>query len=194
MKRWPSGNTIAWALALALAWSACPVWAQQPRFETAEAAVEAMNKAMQAGDWKAAAAIFDTQAIKDFRAMLMPVIDGLPQDQADAMVKTIFAAPSAASLRKQSDAEFFSGFMGGLMAMAGGKIEDTQVIGSVTEGESTRHVVVRNRVSAMGLSMTKMEVVSALNTPQGWRLQLKGDMKGMAETMARRLRATPKAD
>ena len=168
MKRWPSGNTIAWALALALAWSACPVWAQQPRFETAEAAVEAMNKAMQAGDWKAAAAIFDT--------------------------KTIFAAPSAASLRKQSDAEFFSGFMGGLMAMAGGKIEDTQVIGSVAEGESTRHVVVRNRVSAMGLSMTKMEVVSALNTPQGWRLQLKGDMKGMAETMARRLRATPKAD
>ena len=76
------------------------------------------------------------------------------------------------------------------MVMAGSKIEDTQVIGSVAEGESIRHGVVRNRVSAMGVSMTKMEVVSARETQEGWRLQLKGDTKGMAETMARRLRGT----
>ena len=38
--------------------------------------------------------------------------------------------------------------------------------------------------------MTKMEVVSARETKEGWWLQLKGDMKGMAETMARRLRGT----
>ena len=105
MKRWSSGNTIAWALALALAWSACPVWAQQPRFETAEAAVEAMNKAMQAGDWKAAAATFDTQAIKDFRAMLMPVIDSLPQDQADAMVDQAEAEGDAMEADAEAQAE-----------------------------------------------------------------------------------------
>lgn len=80
------------------------------------------------------------------------------------------------------------------MAMAGGKIEDTQVIGSVAEGESIRHVVVRNRISGMGVSMTKMEVVGARETKEGWRLQLKGDMKGMAETIARRLRGTHAGD
>ena len=54
---------------------------------------------MLAGDWDAAAATFDPEALRDFRAMLMPVLDSLPAEQADAMVKTVFAAPSAASLR-----------------------------------------------------------------------------------------------
>ena len=78
------------AFAVSLACSAFPAWAQQPRFETPEAAVEAMNQAMLAGDWDAVAAI------------LMPVVDSLPAEQADVMVKTIFAATSAASLREEA--------------------------------------------------------------------------------------------
>lgn len=57
---------------------------------------------MQAGDWDAVAAAFDPGALRAFRAILMPVVDSLPQDQADAMVKTIFAATSAASLRDEA--------------------------------------------------------------------------------------------
>lgn len=90
------------AFAVSLACSAFPAWAQQPRFETPEAAVEAMNQAMLAGDWDAVAATSDPEALRDFRAILMPVVDSLPAEQPDVMVKTIFAATSAASLREEA--------------------------------------------------------------------------------------------
>ena len=57
----------------------------------------------------------------------------------------------------------------------------------VAEGADVRHVVTRSKVAAQGIEMTKMDVVSLRRTPQGWRVQLKGDMTGMAELMKRRL-------
>lgn len=182
MTRWKTA-----ALAIALACGSSGALAQSVRTASPEAMVEAMSRAMAAGDWTAAAASFDPQALKDFRALLMPVLERLPADQAEAMAASVFSRQSVARLRNGSDAEFFAAFMAGMMAMGGGRLEASQVIGSVAEGSDLRHVVVRNRASASGLSMTKMEVVSVRRTPEGWRVLLKGEMKGLAEAMVRRL-------
>lgn len=178
-------------LPVLLATSALPLQAQAPApaaaANTPQATVAAMNQAMERGDWKAAAAQFDPQALKDFRAMLMPVIDAAPAAQRETMVKTMFDIGSLDELKRASDGDFFASYMGGILSLAGGKLVSNDIIGEVAEGADVRHVVTRSRVAAQGIEMTKMDVVSLRRTPQGWRVQLKGDMTGMAELMKRRL-------
>lgn len=178
-------------LSIIFATLALPAARAQPvPADTPEAVVTAMNASMAAGDWQAAAAWFDPQALQDFRAMLAPLVDTVPEAQQGLMVAMLFDGNSVDSLKRASDAEFFASFMAGMMRMSGGKLERNDIIGSVAEGDELRHVVTRATASAEGVRITKMEVVSLRKTPHGWRAMLKGDMTGMVEALKSRMGAT----
>lgn len=163
--------------------------ARQAPADSPEAVVVAMNEAMAKGDWKASATWFDPKALKDFRAMLAPVLDAVPNGQGGSMIAMLFDAESADSLKRASDAEYFASFIAGTMRMSGSELESNEIIGSVAEGDDLRHVVTRSTASAQGVRITNMEVISLRKTPQGWRVLLKGDMTGMVETLKSRLGA-----
>ncbi|MDO5609311.1 MAG: hypothetical protein Q4G62_00770 [Pseudomonadota bacterium] len=175
-------------LSIILAMLALPAARAQPvPTDTPEAVVAAMNASMAVADWQAAAAWFDPQALQDFRAMLAPLVDAVPDAQQSVILAMLFAGSSAEDLKRASDAEFFASFMAAMMR---GKLEDNDIIGSVAEGDELRHVVTRATASAEGVRITKMEVVSLRKTPHGWRAMLKGDMTGMVEALKSRMGAT----
>ena len=80
-----------------------------------------------------------------------------------------------------------------MMQTSGGKLEGQEILGGISEGAERRHMVVRSTASAMGVSITQMEVVSLNLTPQGWRLALSGKIDGMAKAL-QQLLAKPEAE
>lgn len=182
-------------LSLLLACLPLPAFAQTaPATDTPEAAAAALYAAMQRGDWKGAAALFDPAALKEFRGTMAPLLElGADGAQAEALAM-MFGGLEPAELKAASDTAFFAAFFGGIVASTGVKLDQQQVLGSVAEGD-VRHVVTRNTVSGMGIRLTQMEVVSARKTADGWRVLLSGEMKGMAEVLSQRLKmeAAPEA-
>ncbi|MGY0504109.1 hypothetical protein [Luteimonas sp. e5] len=176
-------KTLNFLLAIVLALGLPVARAQHATTDTPESVVAAMNTSMMAGDWNAAAAWFDPQALQDFRAMLAPLIETTPAEARAALLGTLFDVESADALSGVSDAEFFASFMTGLMRTSGGMVEAAQIIGSVAEGDDLRHVVTRSTASAQGVRVSRMDVVSLRRTPQGWRALLKGDMTGLVEAL-----------
>lgn len=184
-----------WALA-ALLWAplaqaadaAAAVDLSQP-----EAVVEAMSGRAQARDWKGVAALFDPAALKDFRGLLAPLVALAAKEAPEAgagpdpRLALLFAGMDAKQLAGASDADFFAAYMGGMVNMAQADVGKTEILGSVAEGEDRRHVVVRSTASAMGIAITKMQVVSLRHRAEGWRIELSGDVRGMAEAMNRQL-------
>ena len=191
----PSLLVLGLVLVLALP---APLRAQQaPVADTPEAAVGAMYAAMQRKDWKAAAAAFDPAALKEFRAMMAPIL-ALGEGQADGQgeagsqaLSALFGGLDPGALKTASDAEFFAAFFSGVIGASGVELKGQQVLGSVPEGEDVRHVVTRSSAAGMGVEMTKMEVVSMRRTAGGWRAMLSGELKGIAEAL--RMRMQPAA-
>lgn len=169
-------------LALAMLCLAPAAQAQQAVDTTRpEAVVAEMSARMRAGDWAAAAALFDDEALRSFRGMMAPLLASTPETEA-GFAKALGVADIAA-LAQSTDAEFFAAFMRGLMARSQAKLEAPQILGGVAEGADVRHVVMRNRVSAMGMSMTKMEVVSLRRRGEAWKVLLSGEIEGMAKAL-----------
>lgn len=138
---------------------------------------------MRAGEWERAAETFDPAALKQFREMLGPLIEG---PVGEGMVGTFYGAgKTAADVRKLNDAAFFAGFMKTLAGGIGVSLKNQEILGSVPEGADRLHLVTRASVEAMDIRMTQMEVVTMNRTPQGWRLALSGKFDGMAQALRR---------
>lgn len=150
-----------------------------------EAVAAELYTRLKASDWKGAAALFDDGALKSFRGMLQPIADAASaSDQGGSAA--LFGEIKPEALKQASDAEFFAMFMGNMMSRLsslGGGLGPSQVIGSVAEGEDLRHVVTRTNAKAMGISVTKMEVVSMRRHGDAWKVLLNGEMEGMAKAI-----------
>ncbi|WP_242107002.1 hypothetical protein [Luteimonas aquatica] len=150
-----------------------------------EAVAAELYARIKASDWKGAAALFDEDALKRFRGMLQPVVDAASASGQPG-ANALFDGADPASLKQAGDAEFFAAFMGGMMARLssmGGGISASQILGSVPEGEDLRHVVTRTSATAMGIGITKMEVVSLRRRGGAWKVLLNGEIEGMAKAM-----------
>ena len=181
----------AFALLLALF---VPSARAQAVADSPEAVAEAMYARMQAGDMRGVAALFDPAALKEFRGMMAPVVELLADQDAPAEAfEPLLGKVAPGQLKSASDADFFATMLGGIIGRSGARLESQQVIGSVAEGADLRHVLTRNTTSAMGMTFTKMEVVSLHRVDGAWRVLLNGDIKGMAEVMGRSLRAASDA-
>lgn len=150
-----------------------------------EAVATELYTRLKASDWKGAAALFDDGALKSFRGMLQPIADAASASDQEAGA-ALFGGIKPEALKQASDAEFFAMFMGNMMSRLsslGGGLGPSQVIGSVAEGEDLRHVVTRTNAKAMGISITKMEVVSMRRHGDTWKVLLNGEMEGMAKAI-----------
>ncbi len=180
------GRFAALALALSLTFANTSSFAADlVATDTPETVLRESYRRMQASDWKATAETFDPAALKQFREMLMPILDAAGESDASGGLLTMFfgADVTPESLKTKSDQEFFSGFVGSMMRASGGSLEGQDVLGGVAEGPDRMHVVVRSKAAAMGISITKMEVVTMNKTAAGWRLALSGEMEGMVQAL-----------
>jgi hypothetical protein len=161
----------------------------RPEMSAEEVAAEAYAR-MRAGDWPSAAEAFDPAALKQFRDMMAPMLEG---PVGEAMAGMFFGAGSSGSdLAKMNDAAFFAGFMRTVSDGSGARLDGQDILGKVPEGPDRQHLVTRATAEAMGLRMTQMEVVTLNRTPQGWRLALSGELEGMAQALRRASASAPK--
>lgn len=160
-----------------------------PEMSAEQVAAEAYAR-MRAGDWPSAAEAFDPAALKQFRDMMAPMLEG---PVGEAMAGMFFGAGSSGSdLAKMNDAAFFAGFMRTVSSGTGARLDGQDILGKVPEGPDRQHLVTRTTAEAMGVRMTQMEVVTLNRTPQGWRLALSGELEGMAQALRRASASTPK--
>jgi hypothetical protein len=170
------------ALYCAMLWSTGPAAAAAltPEMSAEQVAREAYAR-MRAGDWAAAAETFDPAALKQFRGMVGPLLERPVGEGVLGMFHD--DGKLSADTGKMSDAEFFAGFVRGLMLGSGANLNGQDILGAVPEGPDRMHLVTRSSVEAMGIHLTQVEVVTLNRTPQGWRLALNGKLDGMAQAL-----------
>lgn len=87
-----------------------------PDMSAEEVAAESYAR-MRAGEWERAAETFDPAALKQFRDMLAPLIEG---PVGEGMVGMFYGAgKTAADVRKLNDAAFFAGLVRTLVGGVG---------------------------------------------------------------------------
>jgi hypothetical protein len=151
-----------------------------PHMSAEQVAAEAYAR-MRDGEWRAAADTFDPAALKQFREAIAPIMNGAA---GGAMAGMFFGeGKTAADIATMTDAAFFADFIRTVSATAGAGLKGQDILGSVSEGPDRQHLVTRASAEAMGIRVTKMEVVTLNRTPQGWRLALSGELEGMAQAL-----------
>ena len=171
---------------------ACPLLAAEltPDLSAEQVAAESYAR-MSAGEWDRAAETFDPAALKQFRDMIAPILEGA---MGEGMVDMFYGAGKTADdVRKMNDTAFFAGFMRNIAGGVAVNLKGQEILGSVPEGADRLHLVTRASVEAMDIRMTQMEVVTMNRTPKGWRLALSGKFDGMAQAMRKAGEARPEA-
>ncbi len=62
-----------------------------------------------------------------------------------------------------------------------------EVLGSIPEGDSVRHVIARAYIAVGEISMQEMEVISFKKTGETWGILMSGKIKGMAQQIRKAL-------
>lgn len=170
-------------VALASAWALPSIAAPlRPEMTPEEVNDEAFARLI-AKDWAGYVDTFDPVALREFRQTIGPVFE---MEQATVVAFRLFARPPA-ELKRMSDREFFIAFLGTTLGGALGEakfdLEMPRVLGSVSEGPDTVHLVVRTSGRGLGMQMTQMEVITLQRTAQGWRMRLNGELEGLGRTL-----------
>jgi hypothetical protein len=169
-------------LSLSMLAFACPLLAAEltPDLSAEQVAAESYAR-MTASEWDSAAETFDPAALKQFRGMIAPILEG---PMGEGMIGLFYGAGKTADdIRRMNDTAFFAGFMRNIAGGVAVSLKGQEILGSVPEGADRLHLVTRGSVEAMDIRMTQMEVVTMSRTPQGWRLALSGKFDGMAQAM-----------
>ena len=161
-------------LALLLALAAAPD-AHAQDAAGAEAAVEAYIAAFNDGDFEGAAELMDPVELEQFVALLGPLME-------------LSGAPDNAGPVPQSAPGAFAWFLETMGGMAPGMTDamqtaDADILGSVAEGDSLVHVVMRTRASVMGIDAEQVSITSARRRDGRWVVALSGDLQTFAQTM-----------
>lgn len=149
--------------------------------DSASAEAAAYFDALRQKDYARAAAHFDPAALREFSETTSFVKDLPPALQRDFLMAFFGPSATLASVDALSDAERFAAFLRVVMESAPGVVfHGVTVIGEVPEGEELRHVVTRSRVSASGIDLDAVEVISFRQSDGKWRVLMSGKMKGLA--------------
>jgi hypothetical protein len=152
--------------------------------ESPEAAVRDYLAALPERGLSAAPDYMHPEELVRFKAMLLPIFqpDGAPNHRQ--LIAEIFGAEETSqSVSSMTPAAFMRGFLrvgDRQLAKIGMRLEPSEVVGSVPEGEIV-HVIVRTRTRASELKTTQLEVVSVKKDGSSWKLMLSGRYEGMAE-------------
>lgn len=129
-------------------------------------------------------------ALQEFKTMLMPVYAAENAAGGRQLLDVTFSPEvQFAQLESMDPAAFMDGFMGLVVAQTGNapiRFDNLEVLGTINEGDA-RHVLTRMTLGAGDLAITQFEVLSFLPYEETWRLQLNGDMKGLAAALRNNL-------
>lgn len=129
-------------------------------------------------------------ALGAFKEMLVPVFEAeAAAGQGQLRAMTFGGAATIDDVRSQDPESFMNGFMNIVAAQAGDariSFDKLEMLGVVSEGEQ-RHLLVRITVGADVVTLTEFEVLSFLPFEGSWRLQLNGEMQGLAAALASQL-------
>jgi hypothetical protein len=149
---------------------------------------------LREGEWGTVAELYDSQALADFKDMMSFILE-IPDEEATEVFSAIFGpGTTKEDLTAMSDSEFFSSFLGGVMAQTAviGQLDftDYKVLGSVPEGDDVRHVVTRMHVELGEIKVEAMEVISFRKRGDDWKILMQGKMKGVAEQLRKGFRSS----
>lgn len=176
------GLILGCALLLTLSFTESLVQAAEPpAAESPESVVRHYTEAIAAGQYLKATEFMHPEGLQKFRDALLPLLEKPAGDKAALRP---FEVSDTAALKKLSPAEFFAGYISGLVS-ASPVMKATLIsssltpIGSVPEGDLV-HVVCRAKLGLMGADTTKMEVVTLKRSNGSWRVLSNGDLEGLA--------------
>lgn len=173
--------------------------AQQSQ-ETPESIAKAYMEASRQADWIKAASHMHPDALKQLRELFLPIIASAKSEKDKQELGAVLGVKDKAEFDKLSDAEVFGRVLG-LMSSVTPELKNVlnsstfDIIGNVQESTDLLHILYRMtiRLDLPGLkepmSMTKLEVMSMRRFENSWRVELSGDLRGIAEAMAAGLAA-----
>ena len=126
----------------------------------------------------------DAQA--QFKRMIMPLFESEAAEGKSELRAMTFGRLATLDEIKALDPEaFMNGFMRLVVAQTGDvklSFDKLEIVGVVPEGEQ-RHVLARVTIGANELKMTEFQVLSFLPFKDTWRMQLNGEMQGLAAAL-----------
>jgi hypothetical protein len=130
------------------------------------------------------------EALEKFRSMMLPVYEAEAGAGRNELRSVTFGSQSTiADVRALDPVQFVNGFMNLVAAQTGGSrisFDTLEIVGVVAEGDQ-RHVLARITVGVEELRITEFEVLSFAPYEGGWRLQLNGEMQGLAAALRARM-------
>ena len=155
---------------------------------TPEEAAKAYFQALKTEGFEVAPRYIHPKELERFKSMLMPLflVEG-----ADTNLSTLFfgAPKTAAEITAMDPAEFMEGFLsvvGAQVKEANVSLGDTEIIGTVKEGDIT-HVLTRSTAGNADVKLTQVEVISMIPDGDSWKLLLSGKMEGIAQALKAQL-------
>ena len=134
---------------------------------------------LQGQDWRGVAEMYDPEALKEFKVTMSPLAK---EDNMD-IEQALGEGTTEEAIEEMDEVDFFTKYLESTMALASeiGEVEFTNldVIGSLPEGESVRHVVIRTNSKYAGMDVEKVETLSFSRMGSGWGMMLQGKIKDM---------------
>lgn len=156
-----------------------------------EQVAQAYLAAVKSDGMAGATTLMHPEELERFRASLAPVLAIEPGVGVEIRKSLFGPEITAEGLQRMSAEDFMKGFMGFAdqqMKATNTEVVSMEIVGSVPEGD-VMHLVTRNRVTASGMTLTAMEVVSLKRYGKTWRLMLSGKIDGMAEMIKAQIKA-----
>lgn len=143
-------------------------------------------KVMEEDGMTSVARFMHPEALENFKSMMLPVFEFEAESGDRQLMDLTFGATMDIAKLKNTDSEnFMNGFMNIIAEQLGSvkvSFDELEILGTISEG-TDRHVLTRMTIGVGELSVTKFEVLSFKPYEGGWRLQLNGKMKGIANTL-----------
>jgi hypothetical protein len=174
---------LAAALLVAGAGPAVPALAQDAS-QTPEQVTQAFLQATRDTNWARMAALLHPTALAQFHSFFAPVLQ-CQTPEANEIRRQIFGITSAVETARTPDSVLVAALFRTMAKQDRGfadvlRTAQLQMLGHVTEGPDTVHVVSRLTIVLDSMTLGQMEVVSLARDGPTWRVLLKSDFSALA--------------
>jgi hypothetical protein len=161
----------------------------QSAVETPEQVAQAFMQAARDTNWSRVAALLHPAALAQFHSFFAPVLQCQTPDAAEAR-RTIFGITSNVQAARTPDSLLVVALFRTMASHETGMADilhtaQLRVLGHVTEGSDTVHVVSRLTFALDSFPVGQMEVVSLARDGPRWRVLLKSDFSALAILLRR---------
>lgn len=153
--------------------------------------------ATKEADWAAYTASLHPEALKRFKAMMIPAAEAARAANSPAgksIIERVFDNADIGKLKAATPPEFFQTFITNWSAKNRGftqtmKNATIQMLGHVSEGDKQAHAIYRMTIPTGSAKVTKVEVISLEKDGEVWKCQLTSELENLAGSLMRQLKA-----